>query len=61
MKIYDTNVWPFKLKRIACDAEVGHYTRGWHTCNHKAIVSVESKNSQGSFFDYCARHIKAAS
>ena len=42
-------------KRI-CDKEIGHYTRGWHSCKRGATVSVPSKRTEGMTLDYCAKH-----
>lgn len=42
-------------KRI-CDKEIGHYTRGWHSCKRGAVVSVMSTKSAGMTLDYCAKH-----
>lgn len=37
-----------------CDAEVGHYKRGWHGCNRKAVISSEGR--YGMELHFCAKH-----
>lgn len=40
--------------KTTCDAEVGHYTRGWHVCNKRASITVVRPS--GYSLDYCKRH-----
>lgn len=42
--------------KLICDREIGHYSRGWHSCKRGAIFSLPSRHSAGMFLDYCARH-----
>lgn len=47
-------------KRI-CDAEVGHYTGGWHMCRRKPVLSVwKQGRDYGIELDYCAIHTARA-
>lgn len=57
---FHTDSYPMTVKRVSCDKEIGHYSRGWHTCKRKAIVRVESKVSHGLYLDYCRQHAPAS-
>ena len=51
---FKTDSYPMQEIRRSCDAEIGSVKRGWHGCNRKAHVQVESKH--GNVLDYCKRH-----
>ena len=42
--------------KLICDKEIGHYTRGWHSCKRGATVSVPSKRDASLILHYCPRH-----
>lgn len=52
---FKPNTYPMQIAKRTCDAEIGSVKRGWHSCNRKAVVSVESKMF-GDLLDYCKQH-----
>ena len=42
--------------KAICDKEIGHYSRGWHSCKRGAVTSIPSKRDPSLILHYCPRH-----
>lgn len=42
--------------KAICDKEIGHYSRGWHSCKRGATVSVPSARVPSMTMHYCKKH-----